>query len=538
MRSPLFALTWEIWRRNAVSVVGAAGLLLACGILFSIFDETIRASEALRFIGYVAMVVSLILVFALFNHTEFNPAKQWTGFPYRHFVLPLPTWLLVAWPMFLGVAAIAAAYLIWARLVFPTLEIRMPLWTTVFLMAGMAGFQTALWSLAAFRVTRILALAVMANALVGIALLPIANGASRPGLGTLLPLAASVPAGFLIAWVCVSRQRHSGGVQRKWLPWLAEKVGDILPRRTAGFASPAAAQFWFEWRRAGWVLPIAVATAVVLVFLPVSWLVRADANYTLWIVGWLFALPLILSAFVGKGFAKPDFWSGELAYPAFLSVRPISSGDLVVIKMKAAALAVTLAWLPVIGFLFAWLLGWADTRRLESLWWLARANVFLWELCAILGLVFVALPILTWRNMVRSLWAGLSGRKPLYVAGFILDAIGFGFLLAGAIWLGESDGRWLKQPCAAVFWIGCALGVGVLVKLLAAARCWKDITPARAGTYSLIWLVGMLCLAALAWLICRDVAGLRYLLVLTALLALPLARIGLSPIALAKNRHR
>jgi hypothetical protein len=500
--------------------------------------STSRSSDGLRFISYLLLVISLILIFAAFNHTEFNPAKQWTGFPYRQFVLPLPTWLLVAWPMFLGVATVAVAYVIWARLIFPVLGIRMPLWTTVFLVAGMAGFQTALWSLAAFRITRILVLAVMANALVGLALMPIANGASAPGSNTLLPLAASVAAGFVIAWVCVSRQRHSGGVQRKWLPWVVERIDDVLPRRTARFASPAAAQFWFEWRRAGWVLPFGVATAVMLVFVPVSWLVRSETNYTLWIIGWLLALPLILSVFVGKGFARPDFWSSDLAYPGFLSARPISSGDIVVIKLKVAALAVALAWLPVILFLFVWLAGWADTRRTESLWWLARANVPLPKLCVILGLTFIALLLLTWRNMVRSLWAGLSGRKFLYVASFVLDVIGGAFFIGGAIWLGESHDNWLNQPAAAAFWIGCVICVVVLLKLFAAACFWKNVNPVRSGLFALIWLVGTLCFAALAWLICQEVPWLRHLLVLAALLAVPLARLGLTTTALAKNRHR
>jgi hypothetical protein len=275
-----------------------------------------------------------------------------------------------------------------------------------------------------------------------------------------------------------------------------------------------------------------------LAFVAVSWLVSLESNFTLWIIGWLLALPLILSVFVGKGFAKPECWSSDHACPGLLATRPISCDDIVFIKLKVAALSTVLAWLPVILFHFVWLAGWADTRRTESLWWLARANVPLPELCAILGLTFFALLLLTWRNMVRSLWAGLSGKKFLYVASFVLDVIGGAFFIGGAIWLGESHDNWLNQPAAAAFWIGCVICVVVLLKLFAAACFWKNVNPVRSGLFALIWLVGTLCFAALAWLICQEVPWLRHLLVLAALLAVPLARLGLTTTALAKNRHR
>ena len=561
MRSPIIALTWEIWRRNAASAGGALAIPLACSLLFPLFAGAIHASGALRFLCYLAMVISLILLFAVFNHTEFNPAKHWTGFPYRQFVLPLSTWRLVAWPMFLGVMSVAAAFVIWARLIFPAIQIRMPLWITVFLVAGMAGYQTSLWSLAAFRIARMLVLAAMANVLVGLALMPIANGESGPGWETLLPLIASVPIGYVIAWLIVSRQRHSGGIQHKWLPWLAEKIGDALPRRTNRFASPAAAQFWFEWRRAGWLLPLSVGALLLTVVAPLSWVSRGDAADSMWVLAWTLASPMILALPVGKGFSKPDFWSRDLALPSFVAIRPITAGELVVTKMKVAALSVAISWLLVVAFLSVWLPLWANLEALGMLrvqYWMAYGHS-VYPQYAIAILLLTAGMLLTWRFLVGGLWIGLSGRAKWFISiTFVYCAVPISGLIGISI-LASHDAAlrdWVrKDPNQLLACFEWAAAVGVMAKFWWAAHSWRHIGRKRIGQYLLLWglgTLGLIVLVLLLWadgllnlalmslldLLPLDAHRLRNLLILVALLVIPFARIGLAPAALTKNRHR
>src|SRR6185295_7785356 len=105
----------------------------------------------------------------------------------------------------------------------------------------------------------------------------------------------------------------------------------------------------------------------VLVIGPISWLLRNDHAITLWILGWTLAMPMLLALPIGKGFSKPDFWSGDLSLPPFVAVRPFATGNLVVVKMKVAALSAIFAWLPVIVFLGLWLPCWADLSDLTMI---------------------------------------------------------------------------------------------------------------------------------------------------------------------------
>ncbi len=89
------------------------------------------------------MVSSFFLVFGIFNYAEFNPGKNWHGFPYRLFTLPVPTRVLVACPMFLGVMAVSLVYLAWAKLVFAPLGKNLPPWPALVLGVGIICFIEA-----------------------------------------------------------------------------------------------------------------------------------------------------------------------------------------------------------------------------------------------------------------------------------------------------------------------------------------------------------------------------------------------------------
>src|SRR5947207_14797189 len=115
MRSPITALAWEIWWRNRRLGWLVIGIILF-GWLFNLalpesFRATVADRERLLTLNSLLTVASLLLVFGVFNYTEFNPQKEWTGFPYRLFALPATTWLLVALPMSVGVVAVELVYL-------------------------------------------------------------------------------------------------------------------------------------------------------------------------------------------------------------------------------------------------------------------------------------------------------------------------------------------------------------------------------------------------------------------------------------------
>src|SRR5215204_2580869 len=117
MRSPLTALAWEIWRRgrrSAWSVVACTSIcaLINLGVLAKVqATETGRSSFPVLF--GLLMTLSFLLLMGIFNYTEFNSTKEWNGFPYRLFTLPVRTWQLVALPMFLCVTSVELVYLAW-----------------------------------------------------------------------------------------------------------------------------------------------------------------------------------------------------------------------------------------------------------------------------------------------------------------------------------------------------------------------------------------------------------------------------------------
>ena len=112
MRTPIAALTWEIWRRNRWTVWVVAAIVLSAWLFNLRFAEDFHASVSqqhqLLTINCLLTAASLLLVFAIFNYTEFNPQKEWTGFPYRLFALPVTAFTLIAVPMLLGISALGS----------------------------------------------------------------------------------------------------------------------------------------------------------------------------------------------------------------------------------------------------------------------------------------------------------------------------------------------------------------------------------------------------------------------------------------------
>jgi hypothetical protein len=550
MKSPIRALAWEIWQRGRRSVWLVLGCLSLCAIVNLVIVERLPTEEARAnfspFFGLL-MVLSFFLIMGIFNYTEFNSTREWHGFPYRLFVLPVRTWKLVALPMLLGVTSVELVYVAWIELVWTHQQIITPEWFAVVLGAYVVFYQTTLWTLAGLRVTRLIALSVGGVSGVAVACLPMfASQIRSPWLGErrLISLLTVVAiAAFLLAWASVSRQRCGGGRRQNWLKHCLDRITDAVPRRTRQFASPAGAQFWFEWRRTGFLLP--ASTLILLAIIgPSSAAYRTDAHFTMNTLVKLFCMPLVLAFALGKGFIKPEFWSTNLSLPPFLAVKPLPSGEFVIAKMKVAALSVALTWLLVVGFVALWLPLWADTTNLKQL--LLEFRMFYprsWQTLAVLYLA--GFMVLTWRCLVSGLWVGLSASRLYYVGSLCLQVIVPSLvLLACGIWSDSIDNLIRIHPdlvkSAALTAIGWGLALAVILKLWFAVFSWQKISPTRTRQYLLLWSGVTLAFVSLA-ILSRpplDVYRLEHLFVLAAFLLFPFARLGSAPLALARNRHR
>ena len=250
------ALVWEIWRRRR----GSACLVLACRRQCAfqpagaepLSKKTTDIGNFSPFFG-ILMVVSFLFLKVIFNYTE-NSNKEWSGFPYRLFVLPLPTWQLVLTPVVLGVLAVEANYYVWIKLVWTHEQIERPEWFAVVLGVYVVLYQATLWSLAAFRVARLVALASGGISIFAVACMPFL--AEVPVLKEVMHL-SWVTEGRLIvvllllalvafgsAWAAVARQQKRVGSRRRhtWIKVTVDRLMDaLLQGRPRISSSPAAA---------------------------------------------------------------------------------------------------------------------------------------------------------------------------------------------------------------------------------------------------------------------------------------------------------
>lgn len=552
MRSPTIALTWEIWRRGRRSAIAMLACVISCAIINRIIPDTNHDLFSTAF--GILMVLSFLFVFGLFNCTEFNSTREWNGFPYRLFVLPVPTWQLVAVPMVLGLITVEALYFAWVKLVWTHGQLDNPdatgatLWWAVVLGAYLTYYQVILWSLAGFRIFRSVVLSVGGVSAILVAFLPMFGKIFNipwMSLDHLIPIVvATIPIAFISAWIAVARQRHGGGRRRNVVKALIEWIGDHLPHRTKDFSSPAAAQFWFEWRRAGLLLPAAVAFALFVVIAPISWETRDDPHFPAATFVWIIVLPIALGIILGKGFAKVEFYSRNLSVPSFLGVRPISDAEIVAAKIKVAAVSVLITWVMVAAFLAAWLPLCTDTTELRPALYEFRVYYpHSWRL--IIALCFAGFALLTWSFLIGEMWSGLSG-KNWYYFGSIGFQVGAPLLilLGCAIWHEEIDAflksrpEFLKHQFIQI--TGWVLAALIVVKMWLSALAWSKVESRQSQRYLIGWVAGTLCLVVFA-ILARppvDIERQSHVYLLLALLLFPFARVGLAVLSLNKNRAR
>ena len=540
-------MVWEIFRRGR----RLAWLGLACISFCAAVNLIIRDTnhELFSFLFGFLMVLSFLLLLGIFNCTETSSSKDWSGFPYRMFTLPLPTWKLVILPMLAGLIVVELLYFGWVKLVWTHNQVVRPEWYAVILGAYVLYYQTILWSLAGFRLLRTIVLSVGGVSGFLVAILPVFGNIAgfSPWFSEkrLMPLViGSMPVTIAIAWSAVKQQRHGGGRRRSWLKALVEFLTDILPRRSKQFASPAAAQFWFEWRRSGLLLTASVVFALLVMVAPLSWQLRANKDFTMDALCWVIGLPLALGFLIGKGFIKPDSLSTNLSVPSFLAVRPLPAVEFVFTKLKVAALSVAITWILVVAFAALWLFGWAETSELSEV--IYQLKIFYphsWH--AIIALSVVAFMVLTWRFMVSGLWSGLSGSKLIYFGSIATQVIvPLLALLICAIWSKEID-QWCQRhqqlgEAGAVEVLGWILAALVIGKVWIAMFSWRNVELRRARYYLLLWCGSTLCATGLA-VLCHpplDTFRTARLYVLGALLLMPIARIGIAPQSFNANRHR
>jgi hypothetical protein len=548
MRTPVLALAWEFWganRRGWLIVLAALG---GCGLLLRALPQPLKDTEGVRFICYFPLVASIILAISFCNFTDRNRHDGIAGFPRHLFALPARTSLLVTCAMVLSVLSVVAIYVAWAKLVLEPLDVSILIcWPATLLAAFVVFYQAMIWCLCGFRLTRVIGLSLVATILVAVGFLPTllpktdfwASEANLSAtLGALMAIAYGVTIGT------VGLQRRGGGRGWTGIQTLMESLTRAIPQRHITLRSPDAAIFWMEWRRAGLVLPAAVLLTTLLILGPVLSFTGRGEKETLWAETWLVILPIMLAFPIGMGFGKPDFWSLDLKLSPFLATRPITAGQLVAAKLKAAACSALLAWSLVLMvsatviYLFCDTTHWDHARETLAILYSPFSQ---WALpvMTLAGAVF-----LTWSLLVSSIWLGYSGRAGFY---YTLTAIGLAAFVTGFFllvwWLDHPRGRG-STLVGMLPWLPWALAALATTRIWIATLCTPRLVRRRLVTrrnvakYACVWLMATVCLLYGGWLMSPRIEWFRNTIMLLGLCTIPALTIVVAPLAIAWNRHR
>lgn len=545
MRSPTAALLWEIWRRNRIAVA----VMVAATVAGRLLDYTEQPTDDPSSLIALLWMVSFLFLFGVFSYTESSGTRGIGSFPRRLFTLPVSSLRLVTLPVLTGIASVELLYLLWLGPLSRGGSLSTP-FVAVLLGASMVFFQAVFWMLGRLGPLRLMIAGAVTVLVYGVGLLPSWPPSPPPPwrseatVGTVVAALAVVV--FLLAWRHIIRLRCGGGGRSTYRlkPLIASTAG-ALPRHRRPFASPAAAQFWFEWRCSGLVLPVLVGGVLIAVVAPFSWFSRSDASGSLRLLLGTLATPIMLAIPVGMAFARPTFWSEDLSVPAFVAIRPLTDEQIVAIKMKVAAASVAISWLLVGCFVGVWLSLWANVDAVSQLaiqWWAFHEHS-VFSVYGTVTLIFIAGMVLTWRFLVSRLWSGLSGSRPLFMTSVMSVVL---VVIAGLVFAVDRLPGWVLDDPARMAGVVWLMSVAVVAKCWLAAYSWRRLSARHLRQYLLVWSAGTACLLTLTMLlwgvvriyVALDIYRFQGFMILVALLAVPLGRVGLAPSCLARNRHR
>ena len=295
----------------------------------------------------------------------------------------------------------------------------------------------------------------------------------------------------------------------------ADCLGRVIPQRRGALNTPEAALFWMEWRCAGLLLPAAVLFTTMLILGPILWCTGRGADETLCAVMWLAVLPVMLAFPVGKGFGKPDFWSLELALPLFVATRPISGGQIVAGKMKAAACSTLISWGLLLAVAPLWIYLSCNTEHIRDIWQIhctLYSPVVRWIIPL---LTLLAGIVLTWSLLIGSMWLGMSGRPAFcHAAACQGIAVFLAFLILFAWWVEHPQQR--GEPLVGLLaWIPWLLAAAFTGKTWSAVLAVREahrrrlISKRTTVTFACFWIAVTGILVLLSWLLSPAVEWFR-----------------------------
>lgn len=573
MHSPGQAIAWLFWWRHRWGLAAGIVYLFAAVATVALVPPEVRTGNlGLNLtVSSLAVLLHLMVVFSFGFETDL--ANKDSGYPPRMFVLPLATRTLVRWPMFGGLISVSLVWLVIAGLVLRPCGFGFVWWPWACLTALLAVLQALAWmpfSSSYQRLVVVLLLAgVAALAAMGLIWLvaPTAVFASLfvavwlSGYRLALAAVARARRGDPVRWPwstlvlkLASGERHSvapvlrGGegvapmATASHRPAAAADGDPRLGRRPGRSRTPVAfrsatrAQLWFECRRHGWLLPLFMAIA--LAFAAPIVFVSPNNGAPPWrIAAIVLALAPFLAGIGSTAFGKEDPLAKTYELSSFAATRPLTSAQMVGVKFVVAGVSAGLMCGLTLIALAPWFFRSDIHAGFASMW----QGVPAWRAAAVALLALVGWLAITWKQIVASLWCGLTGRTWLVNAvGFAYALLFMAVLIIPGWFIVHREHlplvrEWLRTNVPAI------VGLALAAKALAATALWN----CRPGTgrrlfakSAVVWLAIAVAVAgAGVWLMPAALSP-PWLTMSAALLLVPFNRLAAAPLALDWNRHR
>ena len=539
MRSYAAAFAWELRQRHRWGLLALGGYLLvliAMRLLVLAPGERMRFEDARTFAFFVVVPLTSVFMYFLavfsFGLAGDLAARQ-SMYPARMFTLPVTTSALVRWPMLYGTVAMALLWFTMRLLAIWSEGMDVPLiWPALLAASLLAWTQALTWTAYPLRGLRVLVTVLWLTSIDAIVMIALELKASEPVM--LAILAPHVPLAYLAACAAVARARRGDVADWRWILAPFERA---FPRRRAPFRSPAGAQLWFEWRRHGRALPALVA--IVLPFELALLFPFAEVPVIVFevLLGTLLTPPF-LATFIGATVGRQT--NESYGITPFTATRPLTDAALVAAKLKMAIRSTLVSWLLVIPAI-PLALRWSGASAIAMDWMRELDHAVGTPRAIVLTALILALLMLsTWKQLVQSLYVGMSGREWAVKGSVFAALVLLGILVPLVHWIFSSNLllAWLWN---AFPWIAAVL---ICVKLATAISIATRLYDARlldertllAG--AACWSLAVFALYALLRWLTPEVLFRGYFLAIFAILLVPLARLSAAPLAFSWNRHR
>lgn len=530
MRSKTAVFSWEYWRIYGCGAIcalsGICGLMV---LMYSIVryqsgNASIPAGIDKPFFIVFFFMKLLCGGFVLLYTDKYANTIR-IGFPYRLYTLPVPTWKLVGIHMFLGISTfILMSLAIDGLFILLFGGIPALFAPTLFLVTCLICAYVIVWSLPDFTMLRVLFFMFLLF-IIGYAYDEYDQWTNINSAIVIL-MAVSIIAFYFLAVLGVARDRRGDSQGWPELKAWFEKKTNLLPRRRVPITSPAAAQFWFEWRRKGFWIPIIIGgVQFIFIFSYMCGWLRPDEMFRDLFI-FAFGVSVYFLPFAAGAVGNLGSSAQTLVISTFRATRPMSDQALSKIYIKiCAAIVLTILAINILAIGLAVILMYlfGDSGAIGHVIrpFINEAGI---PLYLFVLLIICCIPFI-WAVMCLGASLIISGRNGLVATVLI------GFFGTMIVFMFSPAPIQRISP----YFIGMSFMIGTV---------WAYVAACRRGFIGIrtSWLAfgGWLALSGLALYIIPliEIPEPAAIILTLGLLALLFAPFATTPLALSWNRHR